>query len=49
MKKFHFTSAVCGYHVYKHVWKPSIGEKLVAQREFNNPMDKHAVQVVKYK
>ena len=47
MEKFHFTSAVRGYHVYKHVWKPSIGEKLVARREFNNPMDKHAVQVVK--
>ena len=29
------------------VWKPSIGEKLVAKREFNNPMDKHAVKVVK--
>ena len=27
--------------------KPSIGEKLVAKREFNNPMDKHAVKVVK--
>ena len=24
--------------------KPSIGEKLVAKREFNNPMDKHAVK-----
>ena len=36
-----------GYHVYKDVWKPSIGEKLVAKREFNNPMDKHAVKVVK--
>ena len=28
-------------------WKPSIGEKLVARCEFNNPMDKHAVRVVK--
>ena len=27
--------------------KPSIGEKLVAKREFNNPMDKHAVKAVK--
>ena len=32
---------------YFPVWKPSIGEKLVAKREFNNPMDKHAVKVVK--
>ena len=29
------------------VWKPSIEEKLVAKREFNNPMVKHAVKVVK--
>ena len=42
-----FASAVRGYHVYRDVWKPSIGEKLVAKWEFNNPMDKHAVKVVK--
>ena len=32
---------------YQDLWKPSIGEKLVAKQEFNNPMDKHAVKVVK--
>ena len=36
-----------GYRVYQDLWKPSIGEKLVAKQEFNNPMDKHAVKVVK--
>ena len=35
------------FSVYQDLWKPSIGEKLVAKREFNNPMDKHAVKVVK--
>ena len=30
-----------------NLWKPSIGEKLVAKGEFNNPMDKDAVKVVK--
>ena len=44
MGTFAFASAVHGYHVYKDVWKPSIGEKLVAKREFNNPMDKHAMK-----
>ena len=39
--------AVCGYCVYQDIWKPSIGEKLVAKQEFNNSMDKHAVKVVK--
>ena len=46
MKLFAFGSAVCGYHVYQDVWKPSIGEKLVAKGEFDNPMDKHALKVV---
>ena len=47
MEMFAFTSAVRGYRVYQDLWKPSIGEKLVAKRDFNNPMDKHAVKVVK--
>ena len=33
-------------HVYKDVWKPSIGERCVAKREFNNPMDKHTISLV---
>ena len=44
---FAFASAVRGYHVFQDLFKPSIGEKLVAKREFNNTMDKHAVKVVK--
>ena len=47
MEMFAFASAVRGYHVYQDLWKPSIGEKLVAKREFNNPMDKHTVKAVK--
>ena len=45
MEMFAFTSAVREYRVYQDLWKPSIGEKLVAKQEFNNPMDKHAVVV----
>ena len=30
-------------------WKPSIGVKLVAKREVDNPMDMHAVKVVRGK
>ena len=37
---------IFSYHVYQDVWKPSIGEKPVAKREFHNPMDKQAVKVV---
>ena len=47
MEMFAFASAVRGYRVYQDLWKLSIGEKLVAEQEFNNPMDKHAVKVVK--
>jgi len=30
------SSAVRGYHVYKDIWKPSIGDKLACEREFDN-------------
>ena len=35
-------------NVYQDIWKPLIGEKLVAKREFDHPtrMDKHTVKVV---
>ena len=45
MEMFPFAAAVHGCRVYQDHWKPSIGEKLVAKQEFNNPMDKHAVVV----
>ena len=47
MEMFAFASAVRGYRVYQDLWKPSIGEKLVAKRELNNPIDKYVVKVVK--
>ena len=47
MESFAFASAVRGYHVYQDISKPLIREKLVAKQEFDNPMDKHAVKVVK--
>ena len=47
METFAFASPVHGHHVYRGVWKPSIRKKHVAKPEFKNPMDKHAVKVVK--
>ena len=35
-----FASAVRGYHIFQDLFKPSMGEKLVAKREFDNAMDK---------
>ena len=47
LRKFTFDSAVWGYHVYKVVWKPTIGEKLQEDQELGNEADKFAVKVVK--
>ena len=35
------------YHLFQDLFKPSFREKLVAKREFNSTIDKHAVKVVK--
>ena len=42
-----FDSAVRGYHVYKVVWKPTIGKKLQADQELCNKANKYAMKVVK--
>ena len=45
--KMDFASAARGYHVCQDVWKPTAGEKLHAEQEFDNLMDKFAVKVTK--
>ena len=45
MEKFTFDSAVRGYHVYKDVWKPAIGEKLHAEQEPDNAVDRFAMNI----
>ena len=47
MEKFTFDSAVRGYHVYKVVWKPTIGKKLQADQELGSEADKFAEKEVK--
>ena len=46
MEVLAISSAVCGFHVYKDIWKPSIGDKLACEREFDNCFDKFAIKVV---
>ena len=36
-------SAVRGYHVYRRMWTPVVGESLTAAREFGNAHDRNAV------
>ena len=43
MEKFTFDSAVQGYHVYEDVWKPTISEKLHAEQELDDAVNKFAV------
>ena len=40
-------STVRGYHLYKDVWKPAIGEKLHAEQEPDNAVNKFAMRIVK--
>ena len=46
-RRITFESAVRGYHVYKVVWKPAIGEKFQAEQELDNEVNKFAGKVVK--
>ena len=41
--EYNFNSSIRGYHVYKNVWKYEIGDKLICEREENNPNDKFSV------
>ena len=45
--KFALSSAIRGFHVYRHSWTPYIGEYLQAEREHDNSEDRFAVAVVK--
>ena len=40
-------SAVCGFHVYKVVWTPTLHEVLQTRRELENREDRYAVCVLK--
>ena len=42
-------SSIRGYHVYKSIWSPEIGETLSTKKEDNTPHDKFTVAVVKSK
>ena len=42
-KNFETMSHVKGYHVYRTLWIPVIGEYLLSEREVDNPKDQYAV------
>ena len=44
---FTLISCVRGYHVYKDIWDPVVGETLNCEREDRNPQDPYDVDVKK--
>ena len=42
-----FNSFVRGYHAYKHIWNPVVGEMLILEKEPHNIADASAVAVKK--
>ena len=49
LSEYKLDSYVKGYHVYKDIWKPNIGDVLKTEREPRNPVDKYAVSVMQKK
>ena len=47
MEKVTFNSDIRGYHVFKDVWNPDLGEIIHAEQELDNAVDKFAAKVVK--
>ena len=42
-----FNLFIRGYHAYKHIWEPYVGETLLLKREPTNVVDRSAVAVLK--
>ena len=43
-----FPCGLRGYHVYKEIWNPTVGEKMPCVFERNNPHDRYAIAVTKH-
>ena len=44
-ERFFVDSVVRGFHVYKDVWNPVVGETLICEKEFGNLHDPYAVML----
>ena len=47
MSTLDVTSVVRGHHIYKEVWRPIVGERLLVTNEVGNAHDRRAVSVQK--
>ena len=46
VERFSMDCAVQGFHVYKDIWNPEIGEVLICEQEFGNLHNLYTVLVV---
>ena len=46
MEMYIIDSCMKGYHVSRHFWTPTIGQRFVCKREPENPTDAYAVTVM---
>jgi hypothetical protein len=47
LERYFVDSVVRGFHIYKNIWNPAIGELLLCEKEFGNLHDPYAVAVVR--
>ena len=47
LDEFTIDSVICGYHVYKEIWTPFVGEELTLTQENGNCHDRYAITVEK--
>lgn len=45
--RFSFLCGLRGYHEYRAIWTPTIGEELVAKHESHNVQDRYAIAALK--
>ena len=45
MESFETKSCIQGFHIYKDIWSPLIGEQLKCTRETDNPLDRYTVNI----
>ena len=46
--EFSFTAAITGFHVYRRVWLPHLGQRLSAEMQHGNAEDHFAIAVRKH-
>ena len=46
-ERFFVDSVIRGFHIYKDIWDPEVGELLVCRQEYGNLYDPYAASVIR--